>query len=243
MKSSRENERELRNQCAELIQEKQELEEKLQSQSTLNQKLAKGLQAQIEEKYAAHILFNLVAPEDDNTITLDGEDISNLYEICVKAVQKTNDQLDNPLYKEILAEYLTKDTKEQKGETKDEEENEDEDKEDDSGDGSNDEKPDDDDGHSSDKGKPDNQSDDEEEDDDDDLPPESKKFTREERRIKCSNEKSDAGSSKRQQGEDKHSPSFHDALTQNFEHQDYLNTAEKVQLKHQTHIWKTLALR
>lgn len=178
--------------------------------------------------------------EGGNMITLDQDDISNLYGICVAVVKSTNVKLDNPLYKMLLSDYLNKQqTKESESiEEEDDEEEEDKDKDESSEDGSNDEGNDEDDeDQCDDHGNPKKPTDEDNADDDDEPPP-PQRFIQQERRIKRKNDKSGNVSGKKRASIDLvvqaiHSPSsLQDALHENSEHQYFLEIGERVRMQH-----------
>lgn len=236
VENSKNNEAELRSQCSELIQERKELQEQLGGQKRLNTEVYEGLQNLVSEKYNENILTQLAWPKGD----LDG--VTSLYEISVEAVRKTNEQLQGPIYKMLLAEYMKKHQRQRvtrmmrkrkirtrkmirraakmeaimmRNGTM-----------------------------MMIKGGGDQKKDDVLEEDfgDDDEPP-LPKFVMKERRIKRRNEKSYAGSSKKHNADVEASPSLQDALTGHAEHEYFMITAEKVLQNHTLKTWQKLTIR
>lgn len=201
------------------------------------------MQKELEQKYAANVLMSLLKDEEgENTIILDQEDAQNLYRICVMAVQNTDEKLNKPLYKGLLAGYLLKQRKAGSEEHQDNDDEEEQDEESEDGNNNeekdNDEDPEGDEGNS--KKSPEGETDDE--DDDDEPPPE--KYVRQERRIKRRNDKPKGDSGKKRHSlVVKNSPSLQDDLTANDEHQEFLNIGARVKMLHEMHKWKVTAIK
>lgn len=69
-----------------------------------------GLQSQIIKKYAKKVFPKLAQLGGPNTLTLDLENIHGLYEICVNAVKKMNEQLKEAFAQNVTSRVSTKTT-------------------------------------------------------------------------------------------------------------------------------------
>lgn len=199
----------------------------------------------MEQKYAANILMSLLKEEEgENTITLDQDDAQNLYRICVTSVQNIDENVNRPLYKDLLAGYLLK-QKEIAGEEQDDDDEEEKDDEEDSQDGSNNEDKDNDSDPDADEGQsnksPEDNSDDE---DDDNEPPPPEKYVRKEPRIKRRHDKPKDDAGKKRGGRvARRSLTLQDTLSAHEEHQEFLKIGAKVKMMHEMHKWKVTALK